>query len=86
MVAAFFDVDHTMLPGTSVERLFVRDLWHRGGLGLRDLARTGASILGSGRGSLARRIKSNKTYLAGKPVADVAAHAKPFVMEVIRPR
>lgn len=86
MVAAFFDVDHTMLPGASLERLFVRNLWHRGGLGLRDLVRMGASILRSGRGSLTRRIKSNKAYLAGKPVADVEAHAKPFVMEVIRPR
>ena len=37
--AAFFDVDRTLLPGHTMERLFVRHLWRHGYLGIRALWR-----------------------------------------------
>lgn len=85
MVAAFFDVDYTILQSTSAERLFIRHLWRHGHLGFCDVARAGLSILTKGKGALSRRIKENKAYLAGRSVTDVTTLAQSFVMEVLHP-
>jgi HAD superfamily hydrolase (TIGR01490 family) len=94
MIAAFFDVDFTLLPTTSVERLFIRQLWRCGGLEMRDLIRAGVSILSASSSSSEGLksqtpvpwIKSNKAYLAGKSAADLEALVKPFILEVVFPR
>jgi hypothetical protein len=35
VIAAVFDVDRTLLPRTTAERIFVRHLWREGELGWR---------------------------------------------------
>jgi HAD superfamily hydrolase (TIGR01490 family) len=84
MVTAFFDVDYTVLPSTSAERLFIRHLWRQGQLGFRDMVRAGLSILRS-KGPLSQRMKENKAYLAGRSVTCVTSLARSFVMEVLYP-
>ncbi len=85
MVAAFFDVDYTILQSTSAERLFIRHLWRRGHLGFRDMAHAGISIIRSGKGSLSQRIKENKAYLAGRSVRDMTSIARSFVAKALCP-
>jgi HAD superfamily hydrolase (TIGR01490 family) len=85
MVVAFFDVDYTVLPSTSAERLFIRHLWRHGCFGFHDMTRAGLSILRTGKGTLSQRIKENKAYLGGRSVTDVTTLARSFVMEVLFP-
>jgi HAD superfamily hydrolase (TIGR01490 family) len=84
-IATVLDVDRTLIPRTSVERLFVYYLWDRGRLRFPDLIRTIRSLLIDGRGPFSLRLKMNKTYLAGRSVADMDRMARVFVADVVRP-
>jgi HAD superfamily hydrolase (TIGR01490 family) len=86
MGAAFFDVDHTIIPGISVERLFFRYLRAHGVISLRDVTGTIAFIL---RGSLdlsGMAMRSRRIYLAGKSIPLIEQMASRCFEEVIRPR
>jgi HAD superfamily hydrolase (TIGR01490 family) len=74
-IAAIFDVDGTLLAGTSMERIFIGHLWRRGELGFREMAgalRGAADALAAGRSPIA----ANKGYLAAKDAARIAHHAR----------
>lgn len=73
MIAAVFDVDWTILPGTSAERLFVRMLWRDGHLGLRGLARMLVGFLKYLPDTTAAR--AERAYLRGRSVAEMEAVA-----------
>jgi HAD superfamily hydrolase (TIGR01490 family) len=86
MSIAFFDLDGTILPGTSSERLFFRDLLRQRRLGMRQLA---AFLFFSARWHYrfgGNVWKKNKAYLCGLPVDWVAARAEAFVNDAIMPR
>ncbi len=89
--AAFFDVDKTLLPGSSLY-LFARGLYKRGFYGWRDIAGfalgqitfriTGAE---GQRGIEAAR-ESATAFIAGKRRADLTQLGHDIVVEVIGPR
>ncbi|MGI8589324.1 MAG: HAD family hydrolase [Chloroflexia bacterium] len=86
VIAAVFDVDRTLLPGTTTERLFIRYLFGKRVLGLGTLARTAGYLLRAlPRMSALEAIRRNRVYLAGRPVARVKPMAVRCYEEVIRP-
>lgn len=84
MIAAVFDVDWTILPGTSAERLFVRTLWRDGHLGLRGLARMLVGFLRHLPDTTAAR--AERAYLRGWSVAEMEAVALACWQSQILPR
>jgi HAD superfamily hydrolase (TIGR01490 family) len=84
VIAAILDVDYTLVPRISIERMFVRYLWDHGGLRFSNLLRTFRSLLIDSRGTFSVRIKTNKTYLAGRPVLAMEQLAKVFVADRVR--
>jgi len=84
-VGAVWDVDFSLVPRTSVERLFVRYLWTRGRLRYPDLARTIRAVLLDGRGAFALRMKTTKMYLAGRPIREMEGLAKTFAADRLHP-
>lgn len=86
MRAAVFDVDRTLLPRTTAERLFVRLLWREGELGWRQaLAGLLFTLRHPGR-SLVAEWRVERPYLRGKEQQRVAALARRCFEEEIRPR
>ncbi len=86
MKVAFFDIDGTLVAGTSTERLFFRWLWSRRLLGPRQWL---AFVLFFGRGVLRYGpdvARKNKAYLAGLDEALVAREARDFVATVLPQR
>jgi len=89
MIAAVFDVDRTLLPDTTAERLFLRYLTAQRELGLRDLLRTAWFVLRRlparepGAWQQARR---HRPYLTGKDVARLDQLGRRCFEDVIRPR
>jgi HAD superfamily hydrolase (TIGR01490 family) len=86
--AAFFDLDHTLLIGTSGERLFLRALRRHGQLKAADALRWLVQLAREPRltGGFFRR---NKRYLAGKPlirIREVALEAAREAEARISPR
>jgi alcohol-forming fatty acyl-CoA reductase len=84
---AVFDVDGTLLPGTSMERMFWRYLLRRRRLPARNviyfMLRGLAGALKSGRDGL---LKSNKSYVQGLTVSDVRILAEDCYRRWIAPR
>ena len=86
MRAAVFDVDRTLLPGTTAERLFVRRLWREGDLGWRQaLAGMLFSVRRPGP-ALVLEWRAQRPYLRGLEYGRVAALARRCFEEDIRPR
>jgi len=85
LVAAILDVDYTLVPRTSIERMFVRYLWDHGELRFSDLLRTIRGLLIDNPGPFSVRIKMNKSYLAGRPVRALERLAGVFVADKVRP-
>lgn len=80
--AAFFDLDHTLVLGTSTERRFLRRLWRSGEIGPRELVHYLAQF---GRepklsGGFFRR---NKAYLTGKPLERLRPLARETIQEAL---
>jgi putative phosphoserine phosphatase/1-acylglycerol-3-phosphate O-acyltransferase len=69
LVAAVFDVDRTLVPVTTTERIFIRYLAKRGVLRWNALWRTGLLVLKSlpQRVSPFEAIRRERAYLAGQP-------------------
>jgi HAD superfamily hydrolase (TIGR01490 family) len=86
MRAAVFDVDRTLLPRTTAERIFVRRLWREGELGWRQalagllfsLQRPGPALL--------RDWRAERPYLRGLDARRIAALARRCFEDEIRPR
>ncbi len=68
---AAFDIDGTLLPTASSERLFVRYLVSHGELTLTDAARFVARFLTTWPRDPIRATKANKAYLRGKPASRI---------------
>ena len=64
--AAFFDVDRTLLPGRTMERIFLRYLLARGQLTPADLARFLAGAVRALGGSPGPALQANKRHLKNK--------------------
>jgi HAD superfamily hydrolase (TIGR01490 family) len=83
--AAVLDVDYTLIPRVSVERLFVRYLWDHGRLGFPEMIRMIRGLLTDGHGPLSVRLKTTKAYLAGQSAATMERLARVFVADRVRP-
>lgn len=85
-VAAFFDVDNTLLPGEASEVRFFRWLWRRRHIGWPE---AWASICWWGRHfpSLSLHpLRERKLYLAGKPSQVIEPLGEEFCREALCPR
>jgi HAD superfamily phosphoserine phosphatase-like hydrolase len=84
--AAVFDLDGTLVRGTSVERLLVPWLVRRGVIGARQL--TGAALVAASYPFLGRTraLRRNKRWISGVEVAAVEAHMEVFLDEAVAPR
>lgn len=86
-VAAVFDVDRTLLPGTTTERLFIGYLFRKRVLGLGTLLKTGFYLLRQlPRMSPMEAIRQQRVYLVGQPVARLRPLAVRCYEEEIAPR
>jgi len=84
--AAMFDLDGTLIRGTSAERLLVPFLLRRGVLGPRQVAAaltTAVKLPIVGRTAALRR---NKRYLVGLDVDAVREHVRDFLSEILESR
>ena len=87
MVAAVFDVDRTLVPITTTERLFIRYLIRKRALGLGAVFRTGLFILKNIRHtSPFETIRRQRAYLAGQPLDKMARLARRCFETDIKPR
>lgn len=86
MIAAVFDVDRTLLPETTAERLFLRFLLRERVLGVRALVETVSFVALRGWPHPVREIRRNRPYLQGQRVASMTSLGARCFEEVIRPR
>ena len=72
-IGAIFDVDRTLLPDTTAERLFLRFLWRRGELGTRAALET-ARFAGRhvfAPQTIVQGVRRQRPYLRGKEAAAI---------------
>ena len=86
VIAAFFDVDRTLVPGTSLEQLFVIWLFRRGHLGPLDAVRVALGVAPLLREARRRGYLEYHAYLAGRSEGEVRCWAAQCFEEWIRPR
>ncbi len=67
LVAAVFDVDRTLVPVTTTERVFIRYLLRRRVIGLRAVLNTGLFMVRRLPQSPFETIRRERAYLAGQP-------------------
>ncbi len=81
---AVFDVDGTLLPGQSMEQIFIREGIRQGFLSPKQLAQFAAYALWeSCRGNHLRAFKQNKYYLKNMPLEIIANAAEMVFQESI---
>jgi putative phosphoserine phosphatase/1-acylglycerol-3-phosphate O-acyltransferase len=88
-IGAVFDVDRTLLPGTTAERLFLRYLWEQRELGLREALLTAGFVLRHLRPTpsrIAQGIRRHRPYLNGKDLAQMQQLGADCFSRDIRPR
>jgi HAD superfamily hydrolase (TIGR01490 family) len=88
-VGAVFDVDRTLLPGTTAERLFLRYLWEKRELGPREALLTAGFVLRHLRPTPSRIVQSirrHRPYLGGKDLAEMQQLGADCFARDIRPR
>ena len=85
-IAAFFDVDNTLIPGQSIEIHFVRYLWKNGFLSNRVLIDSALYLLFNLLELSLRPLRERKIYLTNKRPEGVEPLAKWFVRSEICPR
>lgn len=87
VVAAVFDVDRTLVPGTTTERLFIRYLLRRRVIGLRQVAHLGFYLLRAlPRMDPMEAVRRQRVYLAGLAEQRVVALAEACFTREIQPR
>ncbi|HUS16411.1 MAG TPA: HAD family hydrolase [Chloroflexia bacterium] len=85
-IAAVFDVDRTLIPHTTTERIFIRYLFRHRVLGLGTLARSAAYLLRQlPHMDPMEAIRRNRVYLAGQSVERLRKHALRCYETDIRP-
>jgi HAD superfamily hydrolase (TIGR01490 family) len=88
-IGAVFDVDRTLLPGTTAERLFLRYLWEKRELGVREAVLTAGFALRHLRPTPSRIVQSirrHRPYLRGKDLAEMQQLGADCFARDIRPR
>ncbi len=85
MVIAFFDIDHTIIHGSSMERLFVRYLMKKGYIKAIDALRTVAFISTHLLDTSGIAMRSRRPYLQGKSVELMEAQATQCFNDLIQP-
>ena len=86
MIAAVFDVDRTLLPDTTAERLFLRYLINERVIGFRSLLETVRFMAVKGRNNPIMATRRHRPYLRGSRVALVNELGARCFEEKIRPR
>ncbi len=86
MIAAVFDVDRTLLPDTTAERLFLSYLIKERVIGARALIETLRFVAVRGRNSPIRSVRRHRPYLRGTHVELVSELGARCFEEKIRPR
>ena len=87
LIAAVFDVDRTLVPGTTTERVFIRYLLRRGVIGLAQVARLGWYLLRAlPKLDPMEAVRRQRIYLAGLPVRRVTALAEECFHQEIQRR
>jgi len=84
MIGAIFDIDRTIVKGTSMERLFIRYLFSKGIIGSKDILRTLLFILSHLTDPI--YMHSRRPYIKGKKVDIIVFHAGKCVEERVLPR
>jgi HAD superfamily hydrolase (TIGR01490 family) len=84
-VAAFFDVDNTLLPGEASEVRFFRALWQRGVVGWPELRESAWCLLRQVPPLSLQPLRERKVYLAGKPVQVIEPLGEEFCREELCP-
>jgi HAD superfamily hydrolase (TIGR01490 family) len=85
-IAAFFDLDNTIVPGPAIEYPYFRLLWRHGLVGPQDLVRSAAVLFRNIPPFSFDPLRRFKAYLAEKPVAAVTAPVHGFFWECVCPR
>ncbi len=85
-IAAVFDVDNTLLPGTTAERAFISYLIRNGHYGTEATLRTLATLVRHARLGPFGALRTHRPYLRDRPVTDVARLADRVFATRILPR
>ena len=85
-IAAFFDLDNTIIPGRAIERDYFLLLRRQGLVGIRDFARSALWLLREIPPFSLDPLRRHKPYLAGKLVATIESQARAFFWEKVCPR
>lgn len=84
-VAAFFDIDNTLLPGEASEVRFFRSLWRRGVIGWPELRASVWWLFRHAPRLSLQPLRERKLYLAGKPTQVIEPMAEEFSREELCP-
>lgn len=85
-VAAFFDLDNTLLPGAPSEVRFFRFLWRLGVVGWSEVAASLAWWLRHGAACSLHPLRERKLYLAGKQANIIEPLGQEFCRRELSPR
>ncbi|HSF69283.1 MAG TPA: HAD family hydrolase [Nitrospira sp.] len=84
-IAAFFDVDNTLLPGEASEVRFFRWLWRRGIVGWPEVRESLAWLVRHLPALSLQPLRERKLYLAGKPSQVIEPLGEEFCREHLCP-
>ncbi|BFU94995.1 MAG: putative Haloacid dehalogenase superfamily hydrolase, subfamily IB, PSPase-like [Nitrospira sp.] len=84
-VAAFFDLDNTLLPGEASEVRFFRFLWRRKVVGWPELKASVGWLLRHSPAMSLQPLREHKLYLAGKPAQVIEPLGEEFCREELCP-
>src|SRR5690349_12951296 len=87
LVAAVFDVDRTLVPVTTTERIFIRYLARHGAIGLATIARTLVFMVRNLRYMTPyEALRRQRAYLAGQSYEKMSRLARKCFETDIKPR
>src|SRR5439155_22232295 len=84
-IAAFFDLDNTIIPGPAIERDYFFLLWRQGLVGVPDFAKSALWLLRNIPPFSLDPLRRHKPYLAGKSIAAIESQARAFFWETVCP-
>ncbi|TLY35156.1 MAG: HAD-IB family hydrolase [Nitrospirae bacterium] len=85
-IAAFFDLDNTIVPGPAIELEYFRLLWRHRMVGAKELLRSAAVLLRNIPPLSFDPLRQYKAYLVGKPASKIEGPSMAFFWENICPR
>lgn len=85
MITAVFDLDRTLLPGTTAERLFLRHLLRHRVIGLGAGINTVRYAGRVGAGNAMQQIRADRPYLEGMHEATLSLYGKKCALQEILP-